>query len=62
MSSFHFEPYIRSLTGYREGRKAAAHSWGCQAVTDILSTKAGFTVYAGWLGKSNFYTDICRRH
>ena len=46
----------------REGRKAARHPWGHQPVTEILSTKAGFTAYADWLGKSKFYTDICRRH
>ena len=46
----------------REGRKATRHPWGRQTVAEILSTKAGFTAYADWLGKSKFYTDICRRH
>ncbi|ODM14248.1 hypothetical protein SI65_10327 [Aspergillus cristatus] len=46
----------------REGRKAAAHPWGQQPVADILTTKGGFTAYADWLEKSQFYTAICRRH
>ena len=46
----------------REGRKAAAHPWGQQPVADILTKKTGFTAYADWLGKSQFYTAICRRH
>ena len=46
----------------REGRKAAAHPWGQQPVADILTKKTGFTAYADWLGKSFFYTTICKRH
>ena len=46
----------------REGRKAAAHPWGQQPVTDILTKKTGFTAYADWLAKSQVYTAICKRH
>ncbi|ODM15661.1 hypothetical protein SI65_08895 [Aspergillus cristatus] len=46
----------------RDGRKAAAHPWGQQPVTDILTKKDGFTAYADWLGRSQFYTAICKRH
>ncbi|ODM21265.1 hypothetical protein SI65_04318 [Aspergillus cristatus] len=45
-----------------KGRQAAAHPWGQQPVADILIKKTGFTAYADWLGKSHFYTTICKRH
>ena len=46
----------------REGRKAEAHPWGQQPVSDILTKKTGFTAYADWLRKSQFYTAICKRY
>ncbi|ODM17233.1 hypothetical protein SI65_07632 [Aspergillus cristatus] len=46
----------------RKGRKAMAHPWGQQPAVDILTKKDGFTAYADWLGRSQFYTAICRRH
>ncbi|OJJ88334.1 uncharacterized protein ASPGLDRAFT_41894 [Aspergillus glaucus CBS 516.65] len=52
------------VASFTQGRTATIRldGSGHQSVTDILCTKAGSNTYAKWLGKSHFYTDICRRH